>query len=35
MKTAAESTWNGHRPLSVEASGVWGAQKGTELCGQM
>lgn len=35
IKTAAESTWNGHPPLSVQASGVWGAQKGTELCGQM
>ena len=35
IKMVAESTWNSHPPLSVQASGVWGAQKGTELSGQM
>lgn len=34
-RTIAESTWNGHPPLSVQASGVLGAQKGKELPGQM
>lgn len=35
IKTVAESAWNGHPPLSMQASGVWEAQKGTELSGQM
>lgn len=27
IKTAAESTWNGTPPLSVQASGVWGGSE--------
>lgn len=27
IKTVAESTWNGHPPLSMQASGVWGGSE--------
>lgn len=32
IKTAAESTWNGTPPLSVQASGVWGGLRKEQSC---